>query len=93
MKINKRNFLLTLMYAIVVLICNIFIFSTGNDESYELCKIGVISVVEFLIFTVINTKINGKFLNYAMIFCSTLYVFNFGQVIIYTFFKNIYPHV
>lgn len=93
MRVNKNAFILSMIYLTIVSICSAFAFMSYSDEHSKLCQLGIIVLIELLIFIFFNTKINGRALNYASIFCAVLFVFNFGQLMIYTFFRSIYPHV
>lgn len=93
MRVDRKAFILSMMYATIVAICSIFAFMPYGDEHSKLCQLGVIVLVELITFITINARINGRALNYATVFCSVLYIFNFGQLLIYTFFRSIYPHV
>lgn len=93
MRVNKSAFTLTLIYATIISVCSIFAFMPYSDEYSKLCQLGVIVLAELLLFVFFNAKTNGRVLNYATIFCCVLYIFNFGQLMIYTFFRSIYPHV
>lgn len=93
MRVNKNSFILSMMYLTIVSICSAFAFMSYSDEHSKLCQLGIIVLIELLLFIFFNTKINGRAFNYASIFCAVIFVFNFGQLMIYTFFRSIYPHV
>ena len=55
--------------------------------------LGHVSLATLIVFLISNYKICGKHLNYSAIFCIVLYIFHFGQLLIFTYFIDVYPHV
>lgn len=88
---ETRRRLLCFFLLIVGLHFPMFLF--GGNAPAGLTYLGVACSVEFGVFLWSIMKINGRFLNFSTIFISVLFVFNFGQLIIYTYFRGIYSHV
>ncbi len=80
-----------LMGIILLLMCLIIIYTLdiSNHECNDLYRFfAIISLLELIIFLCFNTKLTKKFLNFACIFASCLYLFNFGQVFLMGFFPT-----
>lgn len=93
MKISKSNFIYILIYVLIVVSGNlVYVFFEISDTNM-LIYLGVLSVVQWLLFLFINAEIHGSLLNYATFFSTVLFVFNFGQLVIFTFFRGVYSHV
>ena len=91
--ILRRNFMFFWIYVILLTGVSIWSFNLPIDSCLALKWLGGICLIELVLFFIFNTKFNRKFLNYSVVFVVVLYVFNFGQLQINTFFSNIYPHV
>lgn len=93
MRVKKNNLILCLLYVWFVFFSNLYIFSLKSELHLMLRIIGHTSLICLITFCCINGKMVGRFLNYANVFIVVLYVFHFGQLIIYTYFQKIYSHV
>jgi len=82
----------TVLAILVFLICNFLTFFTDGDNYTKLSTLGVLSLMELVVFIMVDYKQN-KNLTFATIFILVLFLFHFGQLMLYTFFKNVYPHI
>ena len=72
---------------------NLSAFFLPMEDGAFLSFLGVLSLTEFVLFLVLNARLTKMIFNYASVFLSVLFLFNFGQLMIYTFFRPIYSHV
>lgn len=93
MTVKRQALIWSIIYTLMIIISNTIIFNLTSDSYLQLYVAGYICFMELIIFVIINSKIHGQVLNFSMVFIIVLFVFNFGQLMIYTFFKEIYPHV
>jgi len=93
MKIKINNFIYALLFFIIIFFCNLLILTSNGEVMHELKVYGYFILAVMLMFLYFNTKINGKFLNFGSVFAITLFIFNFGQLMLYTFFRGIYSHI
>ena len=93
MVFNVKKMIIFCAYLLFVFILCIISFSLSGDVYRSLKNLGIICVIELLGFSYANTKMNGRFLNFSTVFIIVLFVFNFGQLMINTFFTSIYSHV
>lgn len=91
--VRRKALSFTLIYIILITICNLITFSLTGDAYTGLRVIGHFCVIELLTFLIFNSIVIGRFLNYSMIFVLVLFIFNFGQLVIYNYFQTIYAHV
>lgn len=91
--IFRKNFILVSIYMLLLIGISIWSFNLPLDSYLALKWLGGICLIELVAFLIFNTKLNKKFLNYGTIFILVLFLFNFGQLQINTFFSSIYPHV
>lgn len=90
---NSRKIHLCRVYAVVAIICNILPFLLFGDALSKLSVLGVICTFELLIFLLINAKLHGTILNFGTLFSVVLYIFHFGQLVLFSFFKALYGHI
>ena len=83
----------TLLFLLFTAAGNLLSFFLPMDDGAFLSFLGVLSFIEFVLFLVLNARITKTLFNYASVFLSVLFLFNFGQLMIYTFFRPIYSHV
>ena len=93
MKIKKSNLINILVYIFIAIISNIIIFYDFKNELFSLKILGIVCTIELIMFLFFSYRICKRKINFSMIFILVLYLFNFGQLMIYTFFKGIYSHV
>lgn len=94
MKIKKNSLFIILLYFIILVICNIISLNNFfDDDLVSLKALGIICLIELIAFIICNKIITKKVLNFAVVFILVLFLFNFGQLMIYTFLKGIYSHV
>lgn len=93
MVFNVRKMILFYAYLLFVFILCVISFNLSGDTYLSLKNLGIICVIELIGFSYVNAKMNGRFLNFSTIFIIVLFVFNFGQLMINTFFTHIYSHV
>lgn len=80
-------------YVILILLTAGISFIPIINSTISLKVLGVLSVIELCVFLGINKKFVGSFINFSTLFVFVLYVFNFGQLVILTFFRGVYSHV
>ncbi len=90
---SKKALFCTFLYVLVISIFNIVIFSVDVDAYHGLSMVGYFCFVEIILFMIINAIVMGRFLSFSIIFVLVLFLFNFGQLMIYVFFANIYHQV
>ena len=83
----------TLLFLLFTAAGNLLSFFLPMDDGAFLSFLGVLSFLEFVLFLVLNARMTKTLFNYASVFLSVLFLFNFGQLMIYTFFRPIYSHV
>lgn len=93
MKIKTNTLLYCYSYLLIGAICNFVPRISGGDALKDLKLVGWFSAINLIAFLLINTKAHKKALNFNAMFALILYVFHFGQLVLYTFFRNIYSHV
>ena len=88
MKSIKTNNLLVLrcLFFICVFCCIALTWYLSKEEDYTI--FGVCLIVELMLYLGILRYQTGSFLNFATIFMCTLFVFQFGQVVILAFFSD-----
>ncbi len=91
--IKKDNikWIILYMFFIVVIFAVNFIFNLEPMISLKI--LGASCALELLFFIICNKKIDGRYLNFSSVFMLVLFVFNFGQLILYTFFHAVYSHI
>lgn len=80
-------------YIKLILINAVISFIPIGNAAISLKILGVLCFLELAFFLVFNKKAIGTFLNFSTVFVSILFVFHFGQLMIYTFLRWIYAHV
>lgn len=93
MIVKKNAFIWSLIFIIISISCNVAVFFQRGDEESQIFVLGYILLVELVFFLIANCKVSNHVLNFGMVFIIVLFIFNFGQVIINTYFKSLYPHV
>lgn len=93
MIVKKNAFIWSLIFIIISISCNAAVFCQSGDEESQIFVLGYILLVELVFFLIANSKVSNHVLNFGMVFIIVLFVFNFGQVIINTYLKSLYPHV
>lgn len=83
--------MLTFLYFIVAVICNIVSVYSGFSIS-SLQTVGYCSIFILLSYSYIDYKLNKRF-SFSSLFVIILFLFHFGQLMIYSFFSDIYDHV
>lgn len=48
---------------------------------------------EFVLYLMVNYRISGKNVTYSSVFISVLFLFHFGQLVLYSFFQGVYSHI
>ena len=91
--VRRTPFIWSAFFIVVSIACNIAVFSMKGNCNDQLFLLGYVLVVELICFIIANSATHGRVLNFAAVFVLVLFVFNFGQVMINTYFKNIYSHV
>lgn len=93
MIVKKNAFIWSLIFIIISISCNVAVFCQNGDEESQIFVFGYILLIELVLFLIANSKVSNQVLNFGMVFIIVLFIFNFGQVIINTYFKSLYPHV
>lgn len=86
-----KNKFLVFIYLIVTLILNIVSVSSGNTDD-SLITVGYVSMFVLVLYLIFDYKINARF-SFASLFVIVLFVFHFGQLMLLTFFSNVYSHI
>ena len=94
MKVDGKKYIYAIVFLVFFAICSILLLTeTNKDLEYVLSQQGVICTGIFASFLFFNTKTTGRILNFASVLVMVLFVFNFGQLFIYTFLQNVYSHI
>lgn len=91
--IKRSGAVAAISYIAILVICVLASYIPRDNDIYVLKNIGVLCVLEFLLFFFINGAHKGKYLTFSFVLVSVLFIFNFGQLIILTFFSEVYSHV
>lgn len=83
---------ITFFSIVVFAICNTIALMAMGDSYSQLYTLGHVCTIELIAFIMCDYKINKK-LSYAVIFVCVLFLFHFGQLMLFTYFQNIYPHI
>lgn len=86
---NKRIF--ALVYGLIAIIGSIVAFMTSDSEK-SLSVIGYCCTIILFSFLLIDYRINKGF-SYSALFVLILFLFHFGQLILFTYFSNSYEHI
>lgn len=86
-----RKKLLSFLYALIAIVCNIISFNSGTSDS-ALNAVGYSCAIVLISFLAIDYKINRRF-SYAALFVLILFIFHFGQLMLLTFFTKSYEHI
>lgn len=86
---SKRGFIV--IYFIIALVSDIVAMS-GSVSVDSLTHVGYASTAILLSFLFADYKINRSF-SYSSVFILVLFLFHFGQLVLLTYFVNIYSHV
>ena len=86
-----NNIKYTFIFGIIIFFSNIYSFSSGVGID-ALHGVGVSATIILTSFLFLDYKINKRF-SYAGLFSIILFLFHFGQLILFTYFEDIYPHI
>lgn len=81
------------LFLMVLLICNVILSTTNVDYMSQLLLLGHISTIELISFLFCSYKLNQYRLNFSIIFILVLFLFHFGQLMLFTYFRDIYSHI
>lgn len=93
MKVKTNSLLYCFLYFFVGTVCNIIPCLSNSYALKNLELIGWFSAINLFSFLFINATTHKKAVNFNAVFAVILYVFHFGQLVLYTFFRNIYSHI
>lgn len=80
-------------FFVVWVICSVILSTTDADNMSQLSMLGNISTVELVCFLFCCFRLNQYRLNFSTIFILVLFLFHFGQLVLFTYFRDIYPHI
>lgn len=93
MQVRKKSFFSGIIYLLITYCICLKLHVSELDALVGLRYLGYICLFELLAFFVLHKYSSGYLFEYSVIFVFVLFVFNFGQLMIYTYFRNIYHHV
>jgi len=89
----KTNTIYCWIFSLVGLGCNLIPALAGVQTHEEMRLLAYCSIFELTLFCAINTKIHGRLANYGTMFVLILYIFHFGQLVLFAFFIEIYSAI
>lgn len=85
----KNNIFIFILIAIIGCISSYTFIGTPEQI---LVALGHVCTIELASFLYINYKVSNKQFSYSSLFIIVLFIFHFGQLILYTWFSDIYNH-
>lgn len=93
MRVRKKSFFSGILYLLITFCTCLVLQACKLEALVGLRYLGYICLLELIAFFVLHKYSSGYSFEYSVIFVLVLFVFNFGQLMIYTFFREIYHHV
>jgi len=91
--LKKRLVRYFLLFFIIALACNALLPLDSDNALDSLYTLGYICTIELLTFVFCSYRINNSRLNYSCVFMLVLFLFHFGQLMLFTYFQNTYEHI
>lgn len=93
MQVRKKSLFSGIIYLLLTYCICLKLHASELDALVGLRYLGYICLFELLVFFALHKYSSGYLFEYSVIFVFVLFIFNFGQLMIYTYFKDIYHHV
>ena len=90
---KKNNVIYTLFFFLATVVIQIVIFNISEYNYNSLNILGNLCLTELIIFLFVNAIISRKIISFSSLFIMILFLFHFGQLMIYAYFRSIYSHV
>jgi|GEM_PF-3129238 len=88
---NSKAYLI--LFVLVGLVGCALLGVSSNPPMSQLYHIGYFTTFELILFLFANYRIGKKSISYSSVFISVLFVFHFGQLVLYSFFQGLYSHI
>lgn len=93
MLVRKKSFISGMLYLLVTFCVCFALQACRLSALVGLKYLGYICFFELILFLFLHKYSSGYTFEYSVVFVFVLFIFNFGQLMIYTFFREIYQHV
>lgn len=93
MRFERKGFISGFLFISLAMITCFILQICELDALYGLKILGWICLLEIALFFIFHRYSTGYNFEFSVVFVFVLYIFNFGQLMIYTFFRGVYSHV